>query len=163
MTKHQKIHENFHDCNKSFGARRNMKRHMKNVHKARNEMKDFSCFFIKFYKAVWVQMSENTSMMRSQNLHGQPNYGWPRKFFCPTWKVVSGAYSDQWQTVTDTWNPPVKRPVHGEIVWKIVWYECFGECINELYFIYFQRFSVKSLVGVPAAITRTRVDVFPWN
>ena len=36
MTKHQKIHENFHDCNKSFGARRNMKRHMKNVHKARN-------------------------------------------------------------------------------------------------------------------------------
>ena len=40
MTKHQKIHENFHDCNKSFGARRNMKRHMKNVHKARNEMKE---------------------------------------------------------------------------------------------------------------------------
>ena len=40
MTKHQTIHENFHDCNKSFGARQNMKRHMKNVHKARNEMKE---------------------------------------------------------------------------------------------------------------------------
>ena len=42
MTKHQKIHENVScpECNKSFVARRNMKRHMKNVHKARNEMKE---------------------------------------------------------------------------------------------------------------------------
>ena len=39
MTKHQKIHENVScpDCNKSFGARRNMQRHIKNVHKARND------------------------------------------------------------------------------------------------------------------------------
>ena len=29
--------------------------------------------------------------------------------------------------------PPVKRP--GEIVWKFVWIECWGECINEMYFI----------------------------
>ena len=38
MTKHKKIHENVScpECNKSFGARRNMMRHMKNVHKARN-------------------------------------------------------------------------------------------------------------------------------
>ena len=38
MTKHKKIHENVScpECNKSFGARRNMTRHMKNVHKARN-------------------------------------------------------------------------------------------------------------------------------
>ena len=36
MTKHQKIHENVScpECNKSFGARRNM-RHIKNVYKAR--------------------------------------------------------------------------------------------------------------------------------
>ena len=38
MTKHQKIHANVScpDCNKSFGARQNMKRQMKNFHKARN-------------------------------------------------------------------------------------------------------------------------------
>ena len=38
MIKHQQIHANVPcpECNKCFGAKRNMKRHVKNVHKARD-------------------------------------------------------------------------------------------------------------------------------
>ena len=43
----------------------------------------------------WVKISQRK---RSQNYHGIAKYGAPSKFFFPTWKVVLGAYSDQWHT-----------------------------------------------------------------
>ena len=50
-------------------------------------------------------------------------FGWlPSKFFFPTWKVVTGAYSDRFVKNCEPWNTPKewflsrKRPKEGERV-----------------------------------------------
>ena len=65
----------------------------------------------------WKYLNERDHKIytASQTMGGQVN------FFFPTWKVVPGAYSDQRQTVPDTWNTPKKWffwPKEAERGWK---------------------------------------------
>ena len=65
-------------------------------------------------KRCWIRYGyEVSSLLVGPSVTGVyfvTNYlghvGVPGQIFFPTWKVVTGAYSDQRETTGDTWNTP---------------------------------------------------------